>query len=258
MVYAAGGGQPLGGMPRTGWITTFKARYSWMGPAIWIATLEYFVIQAIVAGAFLPAYDWAQNTISDLGNTRPCGEQQFCSPRYALMNTGLVILGLVMIAGAILTHQEFNDRRRARWGFLSMASAGLGATVVGFAPENVHHTLHLVAAFVAIGFGNLALVIFACRLTELNLPFRIPHGGRRLDRRSRMPAVRLSGLRRREGRHRTDRRIPGHRLAVGVRRLRVRESLHEVAQTTDPSPGRGPEQGTRRSDRHSPTSAGSS
>jgi hypothetical membrane protein len=163
-------------MPRTGWITTFKARYSWMGPAIWIATLEYFVIQAVVAGAFLPAYDWAQNTISDLGNTRPCGEQQFCSPRHALMNTGLVILGLVMIAGAILTHQEFNDRRRARWGFLSMAIAGLGATIVGFAPENVHHTLHLVAAFVAIGFGNLALVIFACRLTELNLPFRILTG----------------------------------------------------------------------------------
>jgi hypothetical membrane protein len=173
VVDAAGASQPPEGMPRTGRITTFKARYVWMGPAIWIATLEYFAIQAIVAGAFLPAYDWTQNTISDLGNTRPCGEQQFCSPRHALMNTGLVILGVVMIAGAILTHQEFKDRRRARWGFLSMAIAGLGATVVGFAPENVHHTLHLVAAFVAIGFGNLALVIFACRLPELNLRFRV-------------------------------------------------------------------------------------
>jgi hypothetical membrane protein len=169
----AGGDKAARRMSARRWITTFKATYPWMGPLIWIATLEFFAIQLIVAGAFLPAYDWGQNTISDLGNTRACGGQPFCSPRHGLMNLGLVILGLVMIVGAAFTYQEFNDRRRAKWGFVSMAIAGLGAAIVGLAPEDVHHTVHLIAASLAIGLGNLALVIFSLRLPELGPRLRM-------------------------------------------------------------------------------------
>jgi hypothetical membrane protein len=148
-------------------IRSFKARYPGVGPAIWIATLEYFIVQPIAAAVFSPTYDWANNEISDLGATYACGTHSFCSPRHELMNIGFIILGVVMAAGAVLTHTEFRNRHHAWLGFVFMGIAGIGGAVVGFSPENVNNTVHVAGAFCAIGAGNVALLIFAGRLEEL-------------------------------------------------------------------------------------------
>lgn len=114
-------------------LKSFTDRYPYLGPAIWFATLEYFVIQYVVASSWPTPYSLLRNQISDLGNTS-CGiydGRQVCSPRHELMNFAFVALGLLMAAGAPLIHQEFRERRLAVLGFCGMAIAGLGTVFVG-------------------------------------------------------------------------------------------------------------------------------
>lgn len=83
---------------------------------------------------------------------------------------GFLLLGLVMAVGSALLYHEFSDRDRkeriaAMFGFSLMASAGVGAILVGFFPENVNSTMHKLGAFFAIGIGNLAIFVLGAFLT---------------------------------------------------------------------------------------------
>jgi hypothetical membrane protein len=148
-------------------LTSFTDRYPYLGPAIWFATLEYFVVQAVVASKWPTRYSLLLNPISDLGNTR-CGVydgRYVCSPRHGLMNLAFVVLGLLMVVGAPLIHQEFLERRLAVVGFWGMAIAGLGTALVGVSPENVNHTFHVLGAAGPFLIGNAALIVLSCTLT---------------------------------------------------------------------------------------------
>jgi hypothetical membrane protein len=81
------------------------------------------------------------------------------------MNLAFVALGLLMVAGAPLVHQEFRERRLAVLGFAGMAIAGLGTVLVGLFPEDVNHTLHVIGAAGPFLVGNVALIILSCTLT---------------------------------------------------------------------------------------------
>jgi hypothetical membrane protein len=147
-------------------LKSFTDRYPYLGPLIWFATLEYFVIQLVVAADWPMPYSWLRNAISDLGNTR-CGVyggRYVCSPQHALMNFAFIALGVLMAAGAPLIHQEFRERRFAVVGFCGMAIAGLGTILVGLAPENVNHTFHVVGAAGPFLVGNAALIVLSCTL----------------------------------------------------------------------------------------------
>ena len=148
-------------------LKSFTDRYPYLGPLIWFATLEYFVIQYIVAANWATPYSLLLNPISDLGNTG-CGlyeGRHVCSPEHGLMNFAFVALGLLMAAGAPLIHQEFREHRLAVVGFGGMAIAGLGTVLVGLSPENVNHTVHVFGAAGPFLVGNVALVILSCTLT---------------------------------------------------------------------------------------------
>ena len=148
-------------------LKSFTDRYPYLGPLIWFATLEYFVIQYIVAANWATPYSLLRNPISDLGNTG-CGlyeGRHVCSPEHGLMNFAFVALGLLMAAGAPLIHQEFREHRLAVVGFGGMAIAGLGTVLVGLSPENVNHTVHVFGAAGPFLVGNVALVILSCTPT---------------------------------------------------------------------------------------------
>lgn len=163
----------------TAWTKGFHDRHRWLGPTLWILSATYFLAQVVVGWVWNPPYSAVRNTISDLGNTA-CGQyggSYVCSPRHLLMNLAFMLLGLVMIGGSILILQEFTERDTvekvaAAVGFGCLAVAGVGAFLVGLFPENTSHVMHITGAGLAIGVGNLGILVLGVVLT-------LPEGLRR-------------------------------------------------------------------------------
>ena len=155
-------------------IAIFTDKYPLVGPIIWILSVQYFVAQFVVASAWSPAYSWVNNLISDLGNSH-CGSHlvnAICSPQYALMNISFLLLGITMALGSLLIYQEFRESRWSLVGFSLMALAGLGTMMVGAFPENTIGWLHQSGAFLALGVGNLSLIILALAMYSVRRSFR--------------------------------------------------------------------------------------
>jgi hypothetical membrane protein len=148
-------------------IQTFTDRYPFVGPALWISSIQYYVVQVIVARAWtIVPYSWRGNTISDLGNTvcGQYGERYVCSPRHALMNLSFMILGITMFLGAVLLYREFKRTNGSFLGFSFMAYAGVGTILVGFFPENTSSILHFLGAGLPFLLGNIGLLILGYSL----------------------------------------------------------------------------------------------
>jgi hypothetical membrane protein len=144
----------------------FRDNHPFVGPAVFISSALYFIVQLVVAWVFTPSYNLIHNTISDLGNTS-CGTYggvPLCSPRHLLMNITFCLLGVVMGVGSLLIYQEFTEHPKpqkiaARVGFSLMAVAGLGTIFVGAFPENTVSGMHILGAGLAIAGGNLCILI---------------------------------------------------------------------------------------------------
>jgi hypothetical membrane protein len=158
-------------------IRFFTDRYDWMGPLIVLLSSWYFAAQVLVAWVFRPHYSFVSNVISDLGNTASCPsppDSSICSPLHIVMDGSLIILGLAMAVGSIIIFTEFSfsghprERVAASVGFACMALGGVGAALVGAVPENVNTAhLHTVGTAMAIGFGQLAILILGLLLIEI-------------------------------------------------------------------------------------------
>jgi hypothetical membrane protein len=147
-------------------IKVFTDRYPLIGPTIWIISIQFFIIQFIVAAAWPVPYSFSQNAISDLGNTA-CGmygPRFVCSPYFTWMNVSFIVLGATMIAGSTLIYQEFKENKANKIGFIFMALAGLGTILVGTFPENTIAFFHFAGALLPFLLGNIALIIFAFSL----------------------------------------------------------------------------------------------
>ena len=141
-------------------IGSLASRYPLAAPTLWLSSVQYFLVQAVVAAAWSrPRYNWRLNAISDLGATR-CGQfdgRYLCSPAHGAMNVSLIVLGLGMALGSLLFLQEFGH---SRTGFVLMAVAGLGAMLVGLFPEDTVYWAHITGADLAFLVGNVALIAF--------------------------------------------------------------------------------------------------
>jgi hypothetical membrane protein len=142
-------------------IKTFTDKYPYIGPAMWMLSVQYFIIQIVVARDWPMPYSIANNVISDLGNTQ-CGTfsgRYVCSPLHGLMNISFVVLGLFMAFGSLLIYQEFKKTRLAFTGFSFMLIAGIGTILVGSFPENTISLLHAIGAFLPFFIGNVGIII---------------------------------------------------------------------------------------------------
>lgn len=143
-------------------IQVFESHHPFIGPAFWIATIHYFVVQIIAAAYWTTPFSLKDNVISDLGNTA-CGMyagRYVCSPLHQWMNASFIILGLLMVLGSILIYYGFRKHLGTVITFQLMGWAGIGAVMVGLFAENTVPALHFVGALFALLLGNLAILLF--------------------------------------------------------------------------------------------------
>ncbi len=134
-----------------------------LGSIFWVSSIQYFVVQIVVAAAYNGHFSLAHNTISDLGNT-VCGvygDRYVCSPLHWLMNISFVILGLTQLLGAFLLARVSTKKLSNLMGFGSMVLAGIGTIIVGFYPENTIGSLHAYGATLPFLLGNIAMLLLA-------------------------------------------------------------------------------------------------
>lgn len=149
-------------------------KYPFVGPALWISSVQYFIVQVIVIGAWTTPHSWMNNYISDLGNTE-CGLYDglyVCSPLHMLMNASFITFGISMALGAVLIYGQFV---RTKWSLLTfalMVISGFGTILVGSFPENNPNGLHGVGAFLALGIGNVSIVTIGLALKGISPLFR--------------------------------------------------------------------------------------
>lgn len=144
-------------------IQSFTDRFPYVGPVVWVVSLQYFIAQVVVALAWTTHYSILQNVISDLGNTAcgPYSGRIVCSPLHGLMNTSFIVLGITMAIGSTLIYREFREQSGSFIGFGFMGLAGLGTILVGLFPENTIASLHFLGALLPFLIGNIGLVVLA-------------------------------------------------------------------------------------------------
>ena len=139
-----------------------------------LAGLQYLAVETISAAMFSPAYDYANNYISDLG-VPGCGivysGRELCSPLAALMNTGFIVDGILFFVASVLLAPLITGVLR----YLLLMAAflhGLGNVLVGLFNETTPAvggppSIHVVGALLAILFGNVAIILAGIRLLRL-------------------------------------------------------------------------------------------
>ncbi len=153
------------------------ARYhsSQIGALLWISSIQYFIIQVIVASMWTTTYSLSQNTISALGNTSSgtCLKNIICSPGHNLMNLSFATLGITMILGTLLMNWQSKPGTGKIIGFTCLLLAGLGTLLVGLYPENTISTLHIIGAALPFVFGNLGMIVLGHTFTSLPKNWRL-------------------------------------------------------------------------------------
>ncbi|MEV0318944.1 DUF998 domain-containing protein [Streptomyces sp. NPDC050658] len=147
-----------------------RAVWARTGAIVWVANaVQFLAVQLIVGAAWDTPYSWTANNISDLGNVH-CGvwdesrPRYVCSPMHDAMNVSFALYGVLLLAGIVLTAAgglwgAGRVSRAAQLLFVLNAGAWV---VVGLAPADVDEDLHVLAAFVIMGLGNIGLALTAC------------------------------------------------------------------------------------------------
>lgn len=143
-----------------------KFNYAVVGALLWVSTIQFYIVQLIVANAWVQPFSYTQNYISDLGNTL-CTSFA-CSPLYVTMNVSFIALGLSILIGALLFASVYRQNNGAVIGFLCLALSGLGTMFVGIFPADVNGDAHGTGAFTSFLLGNLALIILGVTLREFS------------------------------------------------------------------------------------------
>jgi hypothetical membrane protein len=146
------------------------------GAWLWIAAVQFYVVQPIVAATWTSPYSLSLNYISDLGSTACVAASAnyvaVCSPWHALMNASFVLVGITMSAGALLAWPAFARGRLRLCATGLFVLAGIGTVVVGLYPENDPRRYHYDGAAVNFIAGNLALIVYAAVTSKALRGFR--------------------------------------------------------------------------------------
>ena len=130
-----------------------QTRYRSAGGTLLVLAGATILMGIITAEALYPAaYRTDQNTISDLGGTRPPDSVVF-QPSAGIFDTTMVVTGLAIIAAAYLLHKALG--RRA----LTVSTGLLGTGVLGvgiFPGDTGPHPLFAMLTFIAGGIAAIA------------------------------------------------------------------------------------------------------
>jgi hypothetical membrane protein len=130
---------------------------------------QFFVVEAICARAWSPAYSYARDYISDLGAVHcapfpPGTAMLVCSPLHAVMDASFVVQGVLIAGGALLLAPLVAHNRLGAAGLALIALAGAGVFAVGLAPEDVHIVVHVLGAAANIVGGNIGMIALGISL----------------------------------------------------------------------------------------------
>ena len=148
------------------------AKRELIGPLLWVSSVQYFIVQLIVISAWTVPHSWANNFISDLGNTE-CGMYAglaVCSPLHLLMNLSFVFFGITMAVGSTYLLRQFERTKFTTLAFGLMMLSGFGTIFVGLFPENTINSLHMFGAILGLGVGNLSVLLLGLALKDIH-PF---------------------------------------------------------------------------------------
>jgi hypothetical membrane protein len=167
-------------------MTPSKCRAVQAGAVAWIiGTPVFFIAELVAQSAWPTSYSWATNAISDLGAVHCAGTgtanpppRYVCSPLHTVMNTSIITLGVLLAAGAVLTGPAWGRGAVSRTARVLLVAAGAGLVLAGLNPEDVNLNLHVLAAFLIMGVGNIGFVLAGLtrresqigRLRALTLP----------------------------------------------------------------------------------------
>jgi hypothetical membrane protein len=138
-----------------------------IGTAMWVSTLQFFVVEAVVQSRWTLPYDRRDYYISDLGAlhcARSGDGREICSPWHTAMNASFVVQGVLIGGGALLLREMWTrgwSRRRAAGTATLLVTAGAGVALVGLAPEDAAPPLHVLGAAANFTAGNAGLVMLA-------------------------------------------------------------------------------------------------
>src|SRR5215467_3234212 len=146
-----------------------------VGGLFLIAASEFFLAQ-IVAQLAWPGYSVTQYDISALGvtecgpYTNGSGELTFyaCSPLHNVMNAGFILLGVLTIAGILLTRSIWPRRRLTSVGVALVALSGLGAILSGLFPANVNLGFHVLGALLNFLTASVGLLLLGIGVRKRN------------------------------------------------------------------------------------------
>jgi hypothetical membrane protein len=136
------------------------------GAVLWIVGVVEFIAGMGItqAGYTGTSYSLTGNYISDLGAAH-CGVYHstiyVCSPWHDVFNVSIILLGLLLIVGALLLRTAFRGRGVRTLGLTILIISGIGAIGVGLSPEDVNLTVHSASALTAFLGANLALLLLA-------------------------------------------------------------------------------------------------
>jgi hypothetical membrane protein len=148
-------------------VKLFLRRHPKVGPVLYLASIQFFPAQILVALQWSPSYNLGRDTISDLGNTS-CeiwNAHFVCSPFHDLMNASLIVLGTCMILGSVFIASSLPSSRATATGFAGMAASGAGVIMAGAFPENTVPAFHGLGTAAAFLVGNTGLAILAFGLS---------------------------------------------------------------------------------------------
>jgi hypothetical membrane protein len=121
------------------------------GALVWLLTVQFFAVETIAAAQMTVPYSRTDNTISVLGATD--------SPAYRLMDFSFLLMGVLIIGGALLLRPALRGRA-AQVAPTLLTLAGIGVMIVGIFPRDIHplpHAVGVVAYLVGAGFGLVSL-----------------------------------------------------------------------------------------------------
>jgi len=138
-----------------------------IGAVMWIAgPIQYLIAQLAAQAAWRTPYSWMLNPLSDLGavHCQRTGSgyplpRYVCSPLHGVVNTSVIVLGVLLAGGVLLTASCWGSGATSRSARILLIAGAAGSAILGLVPEDANLSLHVLGAFVGIVVGNCGFVL---------------------------------------------------------------------------------------------------